>query len=426
MRILYIVHSIPEFDKSGTPYAAWRAAVIAKKRFGVEVGFLIGSPDNQLHKAYVEDIPVYMVPKIGLYANFFEDSRLDRREYLGWVDAAFRDFQPTLLHVYNFVGLSYQILRLKEKYPSLKILRTITHTEDICFCIDPLFIGGNGQVECCSGPFPIEKCARHFQLSTGRNVNDMTQRIEQHYQQLNDYYHRYVDGVVFSGSAFQDFISKIFLLPPKRWQVPYGIAPLETVLSEKNDCSDPGQPIRLTFFGGVGPRKGLGLLLRLIRQHPELLASFHLQVVGSLAQSWLNQELHAVQAMYPAQITILGRLSDEAIDQVMRESDLAVLPTYFETYNITLRELLLRGTPVIVSDTYGTEIISPDVNGYIFPRGDLSVLQEILRQLSHDRALLRRLQQGALATPIDSIEQECRKLVAVYQALSGGEEEQAL
>lgn len=426
MRVLYVVHSIPEFDKSGTPYAAWRAAVKTKELYGIEVAFLIGSPDNQLHKAYVEEIPVYMVPKIGLHANFFEDWRTDRREYLGWVDAAIRDFRPTLLHVYNFVGLSYQIFRLKEKYPLLRILRTITHTEDVCFCIDPLLVGAEGRVECCTGPSPIEKCVRHFQHATGKHIDGLQELFEQHYRQLNTYYQNYVDGVVFSGPDFQSFISKCFLLPQKRWQVPYGIDPLSSPLVDKQDCADLSRPIRLTFFGGVGPRKGLGLLLRLMRQHPELLASFHLQVVGSLAQSWLNQELHAVQAMYPAQITILGRLSDEAIDQVMRESDLAVLPTYFETYNITLRELLLRGTPVIVSDTYGTEIISPGVNGYVFPRGDLPALHALLRQLGNDRALLKRLQQGALATPIDTVEQECRNLVVVYQALSGREEAQAL
>ena len=107
------------------------------------------------------------------------------------------------------------------------------------------------------------------------------------------------------------------------------------------------------------------------------------------------------------------------MEETMRTIDIALLPTLFETYNITLRELLLRGTPVIVTDTYGSEKISSGVNGFVFPRGDADALLTIIERVVEDRSLLVRLQAGAIQTPIETLEEECGKLNGVYQLLTG-------
>lgn len=423
-RVLYIVHSIPEFDKSGTPYAAWRMATLAKKLHGVEVGFLIGSADNKLRLMHIENIPVFALPQLELYSNFFEDAKKDRLEYLGWVDAVLRDFKPTILHIYNFIGFTYQILRLKTRYPELKILRTVTHTEDVCFCIDPVMMDSQGHVEHCQEPFSIEKCAEHYQASSSRIQGNIPQLIAEHYQQLNTYYQQYVDGVIFSGQAFHDYMAKIFTLPKKRWFVPYGILPLNKQLKDRPEQPDAATSLKLTFIGGIGPRKGLGLLLKAIRLQPDIMRSIHLQIVGPIGKNPIYPELMAIQELFPTQMEILGHLSDEELDHVMRSTDIAVLPSYFETYNITLRELLLRGTPAIVTDTYGSEIIKQGVNGFVFPRGDVEALIEIIQKLIQDRGMVCRLQEGARQTPIETLEEECRKIVAVYRDLLTGAEKQ--
>ena len=82
----------------------------------------------------------------------------------------------------------------------------------------------------------------------------------------------------------------------------------------------------------------------------------------------------------------------------MRETDIAVLPTYFETYNLVLRELLVRGTPSIVTDTYGSEIIEQGVNGFVFPTGDASALLSILQWLIDHPEQLYSLSEGAKRT----------------------------
>jgi len=416
LRVLYVVHSIPEYDKTGTPYAVWRLASMAKQRFGVEVAFLIGSPYDKLLRAKFDSIPVYMLPPIDMHENFFEDLRADRREYLGWVDAVIREFQPTILHVYNFVGLSYQILRLKTRYPQLKIVRTITHTEDVCYNVDPVVPTETGAFSCCPGPFPVENCVEHFRNDYGDQRANLRQQFQEHYHQLNTYYKNYVDGVIFSGRGFHDFMAKIFALPKKRWLIPYGIPPAPESDGERRQRAAT-DPLLVGFFGGLGPRKGLRLVLQAIRKRPDIMNHIHLQVIGVIVENRLHAELMSMKAQFPAQIEILGRLADEQMDAAMRDIDVAVLPTLFESYNITLRELLLRGTPVIVTDTYGSEKICDGINGFVFPRNDEDALLAILDRLIGERDLLTHLQTGAKKTPIETLEDECAKIVGVYRSL---------
>ena len=167
-----------------------------------------------------------MLPVIEFMSLLFADARAERSDYLAWVDASIRDFQPNVIHVYNFVGASYQLLRLREKYPLLRIVRTVTHTEDVCFSTDPLMLNARGTIERCTGPFPIDRCVQHF-LQSGVSVEgDVRECIVDHYRQLNTYYQKYIDGVIFSGDLFRGFMMKIFALPRNCWVVPYGVEPV--------------------------------------------------------------------------------------------------------------------------------------------------------------------------------------------------------
>ena len=415
-----MVHSIPEYDKTGTPYVVWRMAMQARDTFGASVGFLIASPYDKLLRLEIDSIPVYMLPPIDWQDNFFADYRTDRREYLAWADAAIRDFQPTILHVYNFVGLSYQLLRLKYLHPGLKILRTITHTEDVCFNVDPVAFTPDGVPGCCPGPFPLGKCVSNYLQEKKDAGDDIQRQFADHYRQLNSYYQSYVDGVVFSGREFHDWTSKIFRLPEKRWLIPYGV-PRPGEVSRATRRKMVGDPLVIGFFGGLGPRKGLRVVLEAIGKRPEIMRAMKLIIVGDIVENWTYQALTALQERVPTQVEIMGKLPDELMDETMRTVDIAVLPSLFESYNITLRELLLRGTPVIVSDTYGSEKICPGGNGFVFPRGDADALMSIFERIVAEPSLLEQLQAGARQTPIETLEEECAKLVGVYRSLLNAE-----
>ena len=223
--------------------------------------------------------------------------------------------------------------------------------------------------------------------------------------------------MIFSGPAFHEFMAKFFTFPAKCWLIPYGIPAIDKPAEENPPAARVHELPTIGFIGGVGPRKGLNLVLKAIRKQPDILRSLRLQIIGAMADNWNYRELQSIQTEYPGCIEVLGRLSDEAMDRAMRRIDVALLPSWFETYNITLRELLLRGTPSIVTDTYGSEIVVSGVNGMVIPRGDGDALLAALQRLADDPALILRLREGARQTPVETLETECRKLVAVYREL---------
>ena len=186
-------------------------------------------------------------------------------------------------------------------------------------------------------------------------------------------------------------------------------------------CKMVGDPLVMGFFGGLGPRKGLRVVLEAIGKRPEIMRTMKLKIVGDIVENWTYRALMELQERVPTQVELMGKLADELMDETMRTVDIAVLPSLFESYNITLRELLLRGTPVIVSDTYGSEKISSGINGFVFPRGDADALMNIFERIVSEPSLLEQLQSGARRTPIETLEEECAKLVGVYRSLLNAE-----
>lgn len=80
--IVYLVHSIPKYEKSGTPIAAWRVAKGVKEKYNQNVAFIIPSPDGEEGKEKVDDILVYKVKRIDWHENFFHDFDIDRETYI--------------------------------------------------------------------------------------------------------------------------------------------------------------------------------------------------------------------------------------------------------------------------------------------------------------------------------------------------------
>ncbi len=97
--------------------------------------------------------------------------------------------------------------------------------------------------------------------------------------------------------------------------------------------------------------------------------------------------------------------SQETVSDAVRASRAVVLPSlWYETFGLIVLEALSIGVPVIVSDTVGAKtFVLDDVNGFITPRGDITVLGDRLAQVM-DNTVLKRLAEGARNnTPFDRL-----------------------
>ena len=152
-----------------------------------------------------------------------------------------------------------------------------------------------------------------------------------------------------------------------------------------------GRPLRIAFVGQAVERKGLPVLLRAfeaLREHVP--AQLTLIGVGDddIATSLLEDQ---------AGVTALGKVDDATKDAVLREADVLCAPSLGgESFGMVLTEAFAQGTPVIASEIPGyRDVVRPDVDGVLVPRGDATALAEALRALALDPGRRARMAQAA-------------------------------
>ena len=95
-------------------------------------------------------------------------------------------------------------------------------------------------------------------------------------------------------------------------------------------------------------------------------------------------------------VNIPGWLDSDATAQVLRRSDVLVLPTFIENLPMIILEGFACGVPVITTPVAAiTEVVEHERNGLLVPVGDIEALAEALRRLIDDPDLRLRLGRTA-------------------------------
>jgi starch synthase len=167
--------------------------------------------------------------------------------------------------------------------------------------------------------------------------------------------------------------------------IPFGVE-----LDQFTPATEPrrdGHRFRVLFAGQITQRKGLSYLLAGFEQAdiPDSELVLLGRVVGQ-ARPWSTQPGVVHHPPVPFY----------ALPPVYRSADAFVLPSLFEGFPQTALQAMASGLPVIVSDhTFGEEVISDGVDGYVIPIRDATAIAERLRALAADPDLRRRI--GAAA-----------------------------
>ncbi len=123
-----------------------------------------------------------------------------------------------------------------------------------------------------------------------------------------------------------------------------------------------------------------------------------------------------------ARVQFLGYLEQQALAPYYAACDVFVLPSIEETQSIVALEAMWFGKPVIVTDRIisATELIDPEINGYIVNADSPDELTQRLLSLSQDAALRARMgaagkqkaQAYRLGPMVDQLEKAYRELSA--------------
>jgi glycosyltransferase involved in cell wall biosynthesis len=143
----------------------------------------------------------------------------------------------------------------------------------------------------------------------------------------------------------------------------------------------PGAPVRFGFIGQITPHKGVDILVRAFTRLPSGAAELHIFGPSDQDPEFMA-ELQTEAASFA--VRFRGTFPREKISDIFSELDVLVIPSrWYENSPLVLLSALASQTPVVVSDVEGmTEFVEEGKNGWIFPRGSVDRLEQILRRVS--------------------------------------------
>lgn len=173
---------------------------------------------------------------------------------------------------------------------------------------------------------------------------------------------------------------------------------------------------RLLFLGRICKEKGIRELFAAIEVLREEFPDMRLSL-GGIWEEDLKEQAKALGE----HVEYLGWITGEEKQRLLQESDIFVLPTYFEGLPVSLLEAMANYCGVIATTTGGIpHMMTSQVEGILIPPKDVDSLTQAIRQLLLEPKLCK--QYGDLARKqVEthySMEENQKKLLSIYETVS--------
>lgn len=201
--------------------------------------------------------------------------------------------------------------------------------------------------------------------------------------------------VVPSPRAIEPFVA--LGVDRNRFQVVENGVDTEALAGLPLPAAGPG-PLRIGYFGTVMPSKGLHVLLDAVLGLPSGLVTLDIHGNAVPYHGDTSYLLRCLQRLRPgAGVRYHGPYGLDELPRLYGSIDVLAAPALWqEAYGLTVREALAAGRPVLVSRIGGLQdAVTDGVQGCLLPPGDVAAWRAALERLAYDRAMVRRLAQGA-------------------------------
>ncbi|MEX0744690.1 MAG: glycosyltransferase family 4 protein [Phycisphaeraceae bacterium] len=160
--------------------------------------------------------------------------------------------------------------------------------------------------------------------------------------------------------------------------------------------TEPGS--RLLFVGRLARVKGLAVLLEAMRAIVQRCANVRLTLVGDGEErSILEQQVREMGLA--AHVQFVGYRSSDEVGELLRQTDVFVLPSFAEGVPVVLMEAMATGLPVVATRIAGVaELVTDGVSGHLVAPGDAPSLADRVAELLDDAALRQRMGEAGRAT----------------------------
>jgi glycosyltransferase involved in cell wall biosynthesis len=188
-----------------------------------------------------------------------------------------------------------------------------------------------------------------------------------------------------------DFVVKTFLDKgfPKEQLARHIYGYDETVYYPSDERRDHQRGLTMLFVGVCAVRKGVHYALEAWLKSPASKDGTFL-IAGEFLPAY--QEKLAPMLAHPS-VHVLGHRND--VPELMRKSDILVLPSIEEGFGLVIAEAMGSGCVPLASEAC-TEICDHMKTGLMHRIGDVSTLAQHITMLHEDRALLEKLRVGVL------------------------------
>jgi D-inositol-3-phosphate glycosyltransferase len=190
-----------------------------------------------------------------------------------------------------------------------------------------------------------------------------------------------------------DFVARTFLERgyPEATLIRHQYGFDEKVFYPSSEPTQTKPGLTMLFVGACAPRKGVHFALEAWLRSPASSEGTFL-IAGEFLPAY--REKLAGMLAHPS-VRVLGHRKD--VPELMRNSDLLVLPTLEEGSALVTSEARASGCVLLVSEAAGA-ICQHLENALVHRVGDVSSLEQHITLLHRDRALLERLRAASLST----------------------------
>ncbi|WP_081685645.1 FkbM family methyltransferase [Candidatus Solirubrobacter pratensis] len=195
-------------------------------------------------------------------------------------------------------------------------------------------------------------------------------------------------------------------------------------------ASEDGET-EILFVGRLEPRKGIDTLLdaaiELLRERPQArlrIAGADNPYAAEDARSYRERvdERLANEPGIRDRIVFEGEVSDEVLDQLLRDCHIFCAPSRYESFGLMNLEAMMFSRPVVSTTAGGiTEVVADGETGVLVGVDDVAALQRALRELVDDperRARMGAAGRARFEREFDNAVAVARTL-AVYRAIAG-------
>lgn len=159
-----------------------------------------------------------------------------------------------------------------------------------------------------------------------------------------------------------------------------------------------GQPVRFVYVGWLVAEKGLRELLDACESLVESDSAFHLTIIGG---GTLHSEMvdRLAATGMANRVTMTGWVEPGDVPQHLEQSDVFVLPTYFEGFPNALIEAFALGLPAISTPVGAIpDSLFDGQNGFLVAPRDAQALAEAMARYIRHPQLIAKHSSAAIAT----------------------------